>query len=339
MELPMRNRNFEYLASLFLGLFIFASPSWAQQSVPGNTTEQPGASLPQPQQEIGADLHGPVTSVASHDSAPLFIGPGDELEVTVYGAPDLSSRARVENDGNILLPLVGFVPVAGETSSQAGRKIEDSLRQARLVKNPRVSVYVKEYSSSSISVAGQVGKPGVYPAIGPHRLFDILQAAGGVSERAGDTVTISHRDDPEHPITVKLSKNPGAMARDNIELQPGDTVVVPEAGIVYVLGEVYKPGGYVMNSSGGLTILQVVAVAGGPTRFASYSGVKIIRRTPDGLKELPVPLKPLLHAKVADIPVQAGDILYVPNSRAKSALAASSSLINSAGTSAIYRIP
>jgi polysaccharide biosynthesis/export protein len=331
---------FEGLASsLFLGVFISANPSWAQQQVPGNSTEQPGTLVSQPQQDKSADFHRPVARFVPHDSASLFIGPGDELDVAVYGAPDLSSHARVENDGNILLPLVGFVPVAGETSTQAGRKIEESLRQAHLVKNPRVSVYVKEYGSSSISVAGQVVKPGVYPAIGPHRLFDILQAAGGVSEKGGDTVTISHRDDPEHPVTVKLSKDPAEMARSNIDLQPGDTVVVPDAGIVYVLGEISKPGGYVMNSSGGATVLQVVAAAGGPTRLASYGSVKIIRRTQAGLQELPVPLKPLLHAKVPDLPLLAGDILYVPSSKAKSALAASSTLLNAAGQTAIYRLP
>ena len=239
------------------------------------------------------------------------------MEITVFGAPDLSTHARVENDGNILLPLVGFLSVAGDSSNQAGQKIEQSLREARLVKNPRVSVYVKEYTSAGISVVGQINKPGVYPALGPHRLFDVLQAAGGISDKAADSVSISHRDDPEHPITLTLSKDPVQMARNNVDLQPGDTVVVPEAGIVYVLGEVNKPGGFVMNSSGGITVLQVVAAAGGPTRMASYGGVKIIRRTPSGLHEVAVPLKPLLNAKVPDLPIQAGDILYVPSSRAK----------------------
>jgi polysaccharide export outer membrane protein len=339
----MRNRNlyFEFLASslFLLGLFVSVSPSWAQQPAPGKSTEHPGPSVAQPQQEIGSDFDRPVTSVVSHDSAALLIGPGDELEITVYGAPDLSTHARVENDGNIFLPLVGLVFIAGDTSNQAGRKIEDTLRQANLVKNPRVAVYVKEYTASSISVAGQVAKPGVYPALGPHRLFDILQAAGGPSEKAGDRVTISHRDDPEHPISLKISKDPGQMAGNNIELQPGDTVVVSEAGVVYVLGEVSRPGGYVMNSSGGVTVLQVIAAAGGPTRMASYGGVKMIRRTPDGLKELPVPLKPLLQAKVADMPVQAGDILYVPNSKAKAALASANSIVTTAATTSIYRIP
>jgi len=334
----MRNRNLYLVCCLSFGGLSFFSlgSSWAQ--VPASTAQR-GSSEAQPQQEIGNLSQRQAANGVSNASAPLFIGPGDELDVTVFGAPDLSSHTRVENDGNILLPLVGFVPVAGQTSNQAGRKIEDSLREARLVKNPRVSVYVKEYGSSSISVAGQVGKPGVYPAIGPHRLLDILQAAGGISERAGDTVTISHRDDPEHPIAVKLSKDPGEMARNNIDLRPGDTVVVAEAGVVYVLGEVNRPGGYVMNASGGVTVLQVVAAAGGPTRLASYSGVKIIRRTPDGLRELPVPLKPLLHAKVADFPVQAGDILFVPNSRAKAALATANSLATTTATAAIYRMP
>jgi polysaccharide export outer membrane protein len=324
--------------SFILGVVCFPGPSWAQQAPTASRPQQPVSSVVPPQ-EISNSAQRTDVDGMSKGSGPLFIGPGDELEVTVYGAPDLSTHTRVENDGKILLPLVGFISVAGDTSSQAGRKIEDSLRQASLVKNPRVAVYVKEYSAAGISVAGQVNKPGVYSALGPHRLFDILQAAGGPSEKAASGVTISHRDDPEHPITVNFSKDPGQMARNNIELQPGDTVVVPEAGVVYVLGEVGKPGGYVMNSSGGVTVLQVVAAAGGPTRLASYSGVKIIRRTSDGLKELPVPLKPLLQAKVADVPVQAGDILYVPNSRAKSTLASATSLINSAGQTALYRIP
>jgi polysaccharide export outer membrane protein len=338
----MRNWDFSLdrlLFSLVLSISTSVGDSWAQQTPPVTSGQQPESSVVQSQQEIGSNAQEPVAKAASNPVAPLLIGPGDQLEITVYGAPDLSTHARVESDGNILLPLVGFVHVTGETSNEAGGKIEDSLRQAGLVKNPRVSVYVKEYTSAGISVAGQVTKPGVYPALGPHRLFDVLQAAGGPTEKAANSVTLSHRDDPEHPITLNFSKDPGQMARNNVELRPGDTVVVPEAGIVYVLGEINKPGGYIMNSSGGVTVLQVVAAAGGPTRLASYSGVKIIRRTPGGLQELPVPLKSLLKAKVADLPVEAGDIVYVPNSKTRSALASATGLMNSAGSAAVYRIP
>jgi polysaccharide export outer membrane protein len=113
-----------------------------------------------------------------------------------------------------------------------------------------------------ISVAGEVAKSGVYSALGPHRLFDVLQAAGGPTDKAANEAVISHRDQ-KGATTVHISKDPVEMAASNVDLQPGDTVVVPKAGIVYVLGEVTRPGGYVLNSTGGITDLQVVAVAGG----------------------------------------------------------------------------
>ena len=97
-------------------------------------------------------------------------------------------------NGNISMPLVGYIRVAGLSSSEAEEAIETQLRQNNVVNNPQVSVYVKEYTSGGISVAGEVLKPGVYSALGPHRLFDILQAAGGLTERAANTVTISHRE-------------------------------------------------------------------------------------------------------------------------------------------------
>jgi polysaccharide export outer membrane protein len=235
------------------------------------------------------------------------------------------------------MPLVGYIRVAGLSSSEAEEAIEARLRQNNVVNNPQVSVFVKEYTSGGISVAGEVSKPGVYSALGPHRLFDVLQAAGGLTERAGSTVTISHRDGV-NPITVEIPKDPEQMSRINVDLSPGDTMVVNKAGIVYVLGEVNKPGGYVLNSTGGVTLLRVIAAAGGPTHGAAVGGTKMIRRTPTGLQELPVPLKDLMHAKVADIPLQADDIVYVPSSRLKSAVNASA-LLSTLGTTALYRVP
>jgi len=271
------------------------------------------------------------------DPSALVIGPGDEVEVTVYGAPDLSQHSRVNSNGNISIPLIGYVRLAGLSSSGAETAIETQLREGHVVNDPHVSVYVKEYMSSGISVAGEVVKPGVYSAVGPHRLFDILQSAGGLTERAASRATISHRGD-EHPITIEFSMDSVQMASSNVELLPGDTVFVAKAGIVYVLGEVGKPGGYVLNSTGGVTLLRVVAAAGGPTHVASVGRTRMLRRTPTGLQELRVPLKELLHAKVADIPVQADDIIYVPSSRFKTALNASA-LLTTIGTAAIYKVP
>lgn len=306
-----------------------ASQNGAHQ---GGATKEPSRLAPQP----GAALSEQSSNGQSGSLAPV-LSPGDEVEVTVYGAPDLSGHTRVATNGSISMPLVGYIRVAGLSSSEAEEAIEAQLRQNNVVKNPQVSVYVKEYTSGGISVAGEVSKPGVYSALGPHRLFDVLQAAGGLTDRAGSSITISHRDGVG-PITVEIPKDPEQLSRTNVELSPGDTMVVNKAGIVYVLGEVNKPGGYVLNSTAGVTLLRVIAAAGGPTHAAAVGGTKMIRRTPTGLQELPVPLKDLLHAKVADIPLQADDIVYVPSSRLKAVVNASA-LVSTLGTTALYRVP
>jgi len=268
------------------------------------------------------------------NSLALVLGPGDEADITVYGAPDLSEHTRVGADGNISMPLIGYVRVGGLSSSEAEAAIEAQLRQNNILNDPRVSVFVKEYTSSGISVAGEVAKPGFYSAVGPHRLFDVLQAAGGPTDRAASKVVISHRGETE-TTTLDISKDPAAMAISNIELQPGDTIVVPKAGIVYVLGEVTRPGGYVLNSTGGITVLQVVAVAGGPTHVASAGKTRLLRRTASGFQEQQIDLKKLLRGKTQDVSVRNEDILFIPTSGVKSALNASA-LVATVGTAAIY---
>lgn len=287
-------------------------------------------------------VHAPATpdkaSGTETNSSALVLGPGDELDVTVYGAPDLSGHTRVSSDGNISIPLIGYVRVGGLSSSEAEAEIEAQLRQHLIVNDPQVSVYAKEFTSSGISVAGEVAKPGFYSALGPHRLFDVLQAAGGLSDRASGSVTISHKGDTENPVKVELSQDPAETVRSNVELHPGDTVFAARAPMVYVLGEVNKPGGYVLNSTGAMTVLRVVAAAGGPTRAASVGGTKMVRRTPSGLQELPVPLKAILRGKTADMPVSADDILFVPSSRLKTIVTMSTVVATAAATAAVYHV-
>jgi polysaccharide export outer membrane protein len=270
-------------------------------------------------------------------SSALVIGPGDDLEITVYGAPDLSGHTRVSADGNISMPLIDYVRIAGLSSSEAEGAIEAKLRQKNVINDPQVSVYVKEYSRGGISVAGEVAKPGVYSALGPHRLFDVLQAAGGPTDKAANEAVISHRDQ-KGATTVHISKDPVEMAASNVDLQPGDTVVVPKAGIVYVLGEVTRPGGYVLNSTGGITVLQVVAVAGGPTHVAAAGKTRLLRRTENGFQEQQINLTKLLRGKAHDVSVRNEDILFIPSSAIKTALNASA-LVGVAASTAIYRIP
>jgi polysaccharide export outer membrane protein len=276
-------------------------------------------------------------SLMETNSSALLIGPGDDLEITVYGAPDLSAHTRVSADGNISMPLIDYVRIAGLSSSEVEATIEAKLRENNVLNDPHVSVYVKEYNSSGISVVGEVVKPGFYSALGSRRLFDVLQAAGGLTDKAGNEAMISHRDQKD-ATTVHISKNPAEMAASNVELQPGDTVVVPKAGIVYVLGEVTRPGGYVLNSTGGITVLQVVAVAAGPTHIASPGKTRLLRRTENGFQEQRVDLKKLLRGKGHDVSLRSDDILFIPSSALKEALNAST-LIGLAATTAIYRVP
>jgi polysaccharide export outer membrane protein len=309
-----------------------------------DTPQSPGhhdsrIALSQESGTISVPSIAPAEKGASETTSPaLVLGPGDELEVTVYGAPDLSTHARVSADGNISMPLVGYIHVAGLSSSEAEGTIESQLLKENILNAPQVSVYVKDYTSSGISVAGEVTRPGFYSALGPHRLFDILQMSGGLSERASGAVTVTHRGDENNPVRLEVSQNPAEMAHNNIELHPGDTVFVAKAAMVYVLGEVNKPGGYILNSTGAVTVLQVVAAAGGPTHAAAVGGTKMIRRTPSGLQELPVPLKALLHGKGADVPISADDILFIPSSRMKSVVAASTIVATGTATAAIYRV-
>ena len=317
-----------------LGLQQIAS---AQTNTP-QTPDQKGVTATEPS-ILAAPANGtPEQTTANPASIPrLLIGPGDDLDVTVYGAPDLSGHMRVSASGNISLPLIGYVRIAGLTSSEAEGAIEAQLRAKSVVNEPQVSVFVKEYGSSGISVAGEVVKPGFYSVLGPHRLFDVLQAAGGPTERASNRLLISHRGQTD-VTTIILSKNPTEMLASNVDLQPGDTIVIPRAGIVYVLGEVGRPGGYVMNATGGVTVLQVVAVAGGPTHFASAGKTRLLRKTDNGFQEQHIDLKKLLRGKIHDVAVADEDILYVPSSAIKSVLSASA-LVTTAASVAIYRAP
>jgi polysaccharide export outer membrane protein len=301
---------------------------------PSIVAEPPAASPAPPQANDNSQQNA---STPAAPSTPLVIGPGDDLDITVYGAPDLSGHMRVSANGNISIPLIGYVHIAGLSNSEAEAAIEAQLREKSVVNDPQVSVYVKEYGSGGISVAGEVTKPGSYSALGPHRLFDVLQAAGGPTDRAANKVIISHRGQTE-VRTVFLSKNPAEMAASNIDLQPGDTVIVPRAGIVYVLGEVTRPGGYVLNATGGVTVLQVVAVAGGTTHVASAGKTRLLRKTDTGFQEERIDLKKLLRGQIRDVAVKDEDILFVPNSAIKTALNASA-LVAVAASTAIYRVP
>jgi polysaccharide export outer membrane protein len=244
----------------------------------------------------------------------LELGVGDLVELTVYDVPELTTKTRISSTGDINCPLIGATHVAGLTAETAERLIEKRL--STYLKDPYVSLFVTEYASQGASVLGEVSKPGVYPVLGEQHLFDLLSASGGLTERAGHSITVTHRSDPNNPVTLPISRNLSDNPDSNINVYPRDTVVVRKADIVYVVGDVGRPSGLLLDASG-LTVLQAIALSGGTTRTAKTSGVRILRKGPSGMTETPVQLKKILQAKAPDMPLQAGDILVVPSSTGK----------------------
>lgn len=249
----------------------------------------------------------------------IIIGNGDLLEVSVFGVPDLSRTVRVGETGNIYLPFIDAVKVAGMSTEQAQQAIADRYEQGKYLRDPQVSILIKEFASQGIAVMGEVGKPGIYPLLGEVRLFDAISAAGGTTPKAGPKVTILHRSHADQPEVITIGASGDRASESNVPLQPGDTVIVSKAGIVYVMGDVEKPGGFVMENADSLTAMQAVALAEGTKRTAALGKARLIRRGTGGVEEIPVPLDKIYGAKAQDVRLQADDILFIPGSASRSA--------------------
>lgn len=248
------------------------------------------------------------------DSSIVKLGPGDLIEVNVYNVPEFSTKARVGNSGDVYLPLIDYVHVGGLTVDEAQEVIQKRLEDGGFVRNGHVTIVIDESASQGVTILGEVSRPGIYPALADRRLYDYISAAGGFSQAAGRKVSVIR----EHaaPITVELPRNLADDLKENLDIQPGDTINVPKAPIIYVVGDVGRPSGLLVDN-GNLTVLQALALAGGTNHTAKMSGVKIIRKGPNGMTETKVPLKKLLEAKLPDMNLQADDILFVPLSGAR----------------------
>jgi polysaccharide biosynthesis/export protein len=262
-----------------------------------------------------AQQGSPNGQAAPPDPAPRLAA-GDMLEVTVYNVPDMSTKTRIGGGGDAYFPLINYVHLAGLTAEEAQALIQKRLSDGGFVKDPHVSVFVDHYSSGGASILGEVMRPGIYPVTGQERLFDLISSAGGLTEKAGRSISVAHRGQEGAPQTVALSRNLADHADSNIAVYPGDTVMVRKADIVYVVGDVGRPSGFLMDN-GQLTVLQAIAMAGGTTRTAKMGAARIIRKGPEGMSETPVHLKQILEAKAPDMPMQADDILFVPTSAEK----------------------
>lgn len=249
--------------------------------------------------------------------AAIPIGPGDLVDLIVYHVPELILKVRVDANGSVSLPLIGDMRLAGLTVRDAQRRIADKLVALDLVKEPQVSLFIEEFATQGITVYGEVNTPGIYPLMGPHTLYDAISAAGGLTPKAGRAVTVLHPGKPGAEKVIDLPSD-GSPLKANVMVSAGDTVIVSKTGVVYVLGEVNKPGAFLLENNTSMSLLKALALAGSATKLASLKHVIVIRKTGDGAVQTEVRLDRIYRGKASDMQLRAEDIVFVPLSNLKS---------------------
>jgi polysaccharide export outer membrane protein len=247
------------------------------------------------------------------------IGPKDLLEISVFGADELSRTVRVSEDGKVTLPLLGEVLVDGLTKSEVEKKLGQLLGQ-KYVQNPQVTVFIREYQSKRVSVLGAVEKPGPYQLLGRQTLMQIISEAGGLTRDAGNEIVIIRQLPDGSSTSLRISIDDLFLKGDaklNVPMEAGDIVTVPvdKPVVLYVFGQVKNPGALQVKKSNIPTLLQAIAQAGGFTDRASKGGVIIKRKDETGKeKEIKVNVRSILKNKVKDVQLLENDTIYVPES-------------------------
>lgn len=280
---------------------------------------------------------GQGPSIIPKDFSELRIEPGDLLSVSVYDSPEFTSSYRVDGAGELTLPLCGKVSVRGLSLTEAAKRIEAAFKDGQILNQPQVNVDVVQYAGQYVTVLGEVGSPGRVPLIAPTKLGEILAQAGGLTPVAGSRIKIRHAADESAPDEeVPYSRGQNSRETASILIRPGDSIMVPRAGIVYVLGAVNRPGGYVMQEDGKLNVAEALALSGGTALQANTGGLRVIRRNPDGtVLDFPLSYNAIAKGTQTPLQLQAQDIVYVPMSKAKNAFSSTLGIIQSAASSAI----
>jgi polysaccharide export outer membrane protein len=265
------------------------------------------------------------------------LGPGDEISLHVTDMDEISDRPiKVGPNGFVDIPLAGQVHAGGLTIDQF--RTELAVKLSKYITSPEISVNLTQGGSSPVSVVGEVSNPGVHQLEGSKRLLEVISLSGGLKADAGPKVIVTREPrwggiaatdaviDPASGYTTATFSvdelMSGKVPQDNILIEPNDVISIPKADLVYVVGDVKRAGGFALTTHPTVTLLQALALAEGlgPDDKASHS--KIIRAVPggDGLpREIPVDIKKVLAGEAPDMPLYANDILFIPNSAAKTA--------------------
>jgi polysaccharide biosynthesis/export protein len=267
----------------------------------------------------------------------LLIGRGDLLHLQVYDTPEMEQHARVTDSGSIPFSFLGTVSVSGLTPAQAAEQIEHRLVAAGVMLHPQVTVRVEAYATQNASVMGQVQKPGSYEIDTGRKVVEVLAMAGGLTDVADRHITIERFGAAQQKVQYYYSNSaPAALAEDPM-VYPGDTVIVPKAAMVYVLGDVSKPGGYPINTNNStMTVLQAIALAGYANHTAAVGKSRLVRATPAGVLEIDLQVNAIEKGKKPDVALLADDVVYVPFSFMRNIGINGQAILASATSAAIY---
>jgi polysaccharide export outer membrane protein len=269
----------------------------------------------------------------------LTIGPADLLHIRVLEAPELEQSGRVTDAGTFPLIIGGSVTVTGLTPSRAAEAIAHALEDGHFFLTPHISVIIEQTTTQNVIVSGSISHPGSYPLPTARPVLDVLALAGGLNDFADRKITIERHDTKQRIEFFVSNESAHALDNNSLLVYPGDTVVVPRASFVYVLGDVGRPGGYAMTTNDStLSVLQVIAQAGGTPPTAVPAKARLIRKMANGTYvELALPLSAMQKGRAADMQLQTDDIIYVPFSYLRSMALGIDSLVAAAVAASIYR--
>jgi polysaccharide biosynthesis/export protein len=244
------------------------------------------------------------------------LGVDDLVAVSVYDAPELTRTVRVETDGTIHLPLLrNGIAAAGLFPGQLESSVVSALKTEQILVDPVVKVTVAEYHSRPISVMGAVHKPVTFQAVGTVTLLDALARAEGLTGDAGIEILLTRDEKVERIPVFRLMKD--ADPAVNYVLHGGEEVRVPDAGKIFVVGNVHKPGGFPVRDASGESVLKMVALSEGLLPYASKVAYIYRRDDTGSKKEIPVELDKIMQRKSPDVALEIDDLFYVPDNKSR----------------------
>lgn len=320
---------------------VIASVSLLLAGAPGTLAQFAGPAIATASPAASA----PAAALIAHYSD-VKIMPGDVISIETYGAPELSAGGgttggiKVGALGEIVLPYLGTVKIAGLTPPQVSQYLAKQLKDGGILVDPQVSVQLVSSPTRVITVVGEVVKPQQVPAFGQLRLLDVISACGGFTPLASHTLTIRRPGETGSTMVV-LPTDPKDTDAANIPLMAGDTVVVPKVGDVYVVGEVKQPKAIPLSGNAPVTVLRAISMSGGLLPGAALSRVTIVRTLPDRQHvQITLDVAKVMKGKERDVALMSDDLLLVPRNGFKSGMAATGAGVVGGVTSGlVYRIP